>query len=125
VVIGGLFWQFPFFYVYLYKVYNMKVYTVIAKYNGYDEYPDKYIGTFDSLESVIENHGFDLYHINKVWGGINEYISWLNNTEKDYQTKHLFNGHVCYTIFGRGIEWGYQLYVYETELIGKFEHKFI
>ena len=103
----------------------MKVYTVIARYNGYDEYPDKYIGTFDSLETVIEQHGMDLDYMNETWGGMDGYITWLNDTEKDYQTKHTFDGHTCYTMAGEKLEWGYQLYVYETELIGKVEHKFI
>ena len=93
----------------------MKVYTVIARYNGYDEYPDKYIGTFDSLETVIEQHGMDLDYIIESWGSVVGYISWLNN----------FNGHVCYTMAGENLEWGYQLHVYETELISKLEHKFI
>jgi len=101
----------------------MKVYTVIVKYNGYDEYPDKYIGTFDSLETVIEKHGMDLDYMNKSWGSMAGYIEWLDDTEKDYQTKYNFDGHTCYIMAGEGC--GYQLYVYEAELIGKMEHKFI
>jgi hypothetical protein len=103
----------------------MKVYTVIAKYNGYDEYPDKYIGTFDSLETVIENHGMDLECIDESWGNVDGYISWLNDTEKDYQTKHNFDSHTCYVMAGEDLGWGYQLFVYETELIGKLEYKFV
>lgn len=103
----------------------MEVFTVIAQYVGYDEYPSKYIGTFDSLERVIEGHGLDMSYINKSWGGLTQYIDWLNDTEKDYQTKHNINGHLCYTIGGRDIWMGYQLYVYVSQLVGKIEHKFI
>lgn len=105
----------------------MKVYTVIAKYGGYDTYSDIYLGTFDSLETVIEQKGIDSEYITKSWGGVPKYIEWLKTKEDMYFNTD--NGD-CYRI---GMDtkkstedmWGYSLYVYETELIGKLEHKFV
>lgn len=101
----------------------MKVYTVISKYCGYDEKPNKYIGTFDSLETLINNVGMEHDYMVKEWGGMGQYLAWLV-TQDDF--KHIDDdGQVIYSLYGRDLEWGYSLIVYESELIGKFEHKFV
>ena len=100
----------------------MKVYTVIAKYMGYDEYPDKYLGTYDTLEHVIEELGIGVEYINKQWGSVEDYIRWFKNRsdcvlETDTGT--------CYVISGN-LEWGYFLYIYETDLkIQTLKHSFV
>ena len=100
----------------------MKVYTVIAKYSGYDEYPDKYIGTFDSLETIIEQEGINGEYLIKSWGGVPQYIEWLNTTDgMNFDT----DTGKCYRLSGRNLEMGYSLYVYVTEIISKLEYKFL
>lgn len=101
----------------------MKVYTVIAKYMGYDEFPDNYIGTFDSLETIIENEGTEMDFINEKWGDLDSYIEWVkSDTQRCFQTDR----GLCYMISGRNLEWGYFLYIYETDLITKhIDFKFV
>jgi hypothetical protein len=100
----------------------MKVYTVISKYIGYDERSDEYIGTYDSLETVIKEKGIPMDYIVKQWGSLPQYISWLESSDERHQTT---NTGVCYQIAGEETSWGFCLFVYESELVGRLEHKFI
>ena len=91
----------------------MKVYTVIAEYMGYhDDYnPNYFMGTYDSLETIVEELGMDMDYILKTWGGVPEYIEWFKKRDPRQHDTGLI-----YQIIGKDLEYGYFLSIYECEL---------
>lgn len=99
----------------------MKVYTVLTEYVGYDARPTKYLGVYDSLEKVIDELGMEEDYMKSMWGGMKGYIEWLN---ENHITKTPTGS--CYRMYGRNMEIGEGLVVYETEVIDLIrKHKLI